>query len=352
MVEVRIRVPAGAHLLDRQIEDLGREARPKRLRHARARGRRRARPPRPPAAPATAPPSRTGAAARGRASTAPVQAGCRDDGTSSRRSRSTPRSRRAAPPRGRAHACLGREAGEDVADGRRRDERADQMAAAALVLLRRARAVLVRADRDVLGAVVRGELRAPHREHRRCKGKQPRHELLRSGPQARLANGAHGDRRGRHRDEHAPALHRHLRPRQRPLHLRQQRERLGEPRRPAEQRARDARRAKALQCRRDLDLAVGVADRARPGARAVHEHAVRESHAAEADLLVAHRSRGYPAADRSARCSDSAAGPGLPSPICAASIATTGITSRIEEVRNASSAASSRSSGNEPSSTP
>ena len=57
-----------------------------------------------------------------------------------------------------------------------------------------------------------------------------------------------------------------------------------------------------------------------------------ESHAAEADLLVAHRSRGYPAADRSARCSDSAAGPGLPSPIARHRSPTTGITSRIEEV--------------------
>ena len=47
-----------------------------RLRHVRARGRRRARPPRPRAAPASARPSRSGAAARAPASTAPARRGC------------------------------------------------------------------------------------------------------------------------------------------------------------------------------------------------------------------------------------------------------------------------------------
>src|SRR5581483_6979944 len=47
---------------------------------------------------------------------------------------------------------LGREARERVPDGRSRDERPDEMPAAALVLARRALAVLVAPDRDVLGA--------------------------------------------------------------------------------------------------------------------------------------------------------------------------------------------------------
>src|SRR5438270_105464 len=49
----------------------------------------------------------------------------------------------------------------------RRHERPHEMPAAALVLARRALPVLVAADRDVLRAVVRGEVPAAQREHRR-----------------------------------------------------------------------------------------------------------------------------------------------------------------------------------------
>src|SRR3954469_6674802 len=63
--------------------------------------------------------------------------------------------------------ALGRARRERVADRGCREQRADQVGAAALVLLRARLAVLVRADRDVLGAVVAGELRATQRVRRR-----------------------------------------------------------------------------------------------------------------------------------------------------------------------------------------
>src|SRR5438128_2455825 len=75
--------------------------------------------------------------------------------------------------------ALGRLRREDVADRRRQDERPDQVAAAALVLLRRALAVLVAADRDVLRAVVLRDLAATQREHRGREGEQAGDQLLR-----------------------------------------------------------------------------------------------------------------------------------------------------------------------------
>ncbi len=114
---------------------------------------------------------------------------------------------------------LGREPGQRVADGGGGDERPDEMAAAALVLARRLLAVLVRTDRDVLGAVVGGELGAAQREHRGRERDEPGHQLLRDGTQpARLADPAHGGRGADHRAEDAAALDRQLRRRQAPLH--------------------------------------------------------------------------------------------------------------------------------------
>src|SRR6266851_985980 len=105
--------------------------------------------------------------------------------------------------------ALRRKPGEQVADGRRRDQRADQMPAAALVLLLRAGAVLVVADRDVLGAVVGGELRAAHCERSRRDREQPGDELLRGRAQtARLADALYRNRGADHRHEHARPLHR------------------------------------------------------------------------------------------------------------------------------------------------
>ena len=187
---------------------------------------------------------------------------------------------------------LRREPGEDVADRRRNEERAHEMPAAALVLLGRALPVLVATDRDVLRAVVRGELARAQRHHCGRDGDERRQQLPRDRPQLRLAQHADEYRRAEHRAERARVLHRQLRGRKLGLDLRQQQKRLGEPGGAAEQRALDPRRLQALARRCDLDAPVLVPDRARPRMRAVHEHAVRESHAAEPDFLLGHRLKG------------------------------------------------------------
>src|SRR5439155_22070756 len=87
MVEVRVGVPARAHLLDGEVEDLGSEALLSVWRHARARGTPRA-PPRPPrAARRWAPRSRSGDGARVPASPASALAGAQGAVSSSRRAR-------------------------------------------------------------------------------------------------------------------------------------------------------------------------------------------------------------------------------------------------------------------------
>ena len=92
---------------------------------------------------------------------------------------------------------------------------------------------------------------------------------------------------------------------------------------------------KRLRRRDDLQLAVGGPHGARPGLRAVHEHAVRERHPTEPDADLAHRRE----RSRSAACSRAAsrAGPRRRRPALPSS-ETTGITSRTDEVVNASSA--------------
>ena len=76
---------------------------------------------------------------------------------------------------------------------------------------------------------------------------------------------------------------------QRALDPREERERLDEPRRAAEERDLDARADQALPLGDDLQLAVVGPDGAGPGRRAVDEHAVRKRHAAEAELVRRHR---------------------------------------------------------------
>ncbi len=73
----------------------------------------------------------------------------------------------------------GRPRGQHVADGESREQRAEQVRAAALVLLLAGLAVLVAADRDVLCAVVRGEIVAPQSEHGRDERGDRADELLR-----------------------------------------------------------------------------------------------------------------------------------------------------------------------------
>src|SRR5436305_481643 len=84
-----------------------------------------------------------------------------------------------AEPRLRAYAC-GSACGERVAEGRRREERAEKVRPAAIVLLGRALALLVAADRDVLGAVIRGDVGATEGECCRREGEQAAEQLLRA----------------------------------------------------------------------------------------------------------------------------------------------------------------------------
>ena len=93
--------------------------------------------------------------------------------------------------------------GEGGAGSRSHEQRPDEVRAAALVLLRCALAVLVRPDRDVLGAVVRGELSLAKREQRRREGKRSRGELLYRRRKACLA-GWRVRRRRQRRARRAP----------------------------------------------------------------------------------------------------------------------------------------------------
>ena len=271
VVEVRVGVPAGAHLLDRQVERLRGEPLPvasaRAMLELEARGKC-----------GLGDLQLLGRRLRGGQSVLQLvprlrerlrHEVARDCAPSSRRSRSTPRRRRTAPPRAPGCACAaGAKFASTLPIAGRRDERADEMAAAALVLLLRAVAVLVAADRDVLGAVIRGELA--------CRAAQAPPGRARAAPRAAPAPSAgcaptRGSRarrtpRSSIDASDARALHRQLRPRQRALHLRQHRERLGEPGRAAEEWAVDVRGAEGLRRRRDLDRAVVVPDRARPRA--------------------------------------------------------------------------------------
>src|SRR5207253_5605207 len=82
--------------------------------------------------------------------------------------------------RGGAEA-LWRPRREDVAGRCRREQRADEVRAAALVLPRALDAVLVRADGDVLGPVVGGDGAFAEREQRGRNADQSADELLRRG---------------------------------------------------------------------------------------------------------------------------------------------------------------------------
>ena len=110
-----------------------------------------------------------------------ARAGGRDVAASSRRSRSRPRPRRATPRAGPPAACSrGRARGEQVREGRGREQRARRDGRrSARAPWRRRRVLLVGADRDVLGAVVGGERAAAQRQDRRsdargCPRRAPR----------------------------------------------------------------------------------------------------------------------------------------------------------------------------------
>ena len=171
VVEVRVGVVALPHLLDGKVEHVWVEPLAARRtvrsrRPLRPRGRRRAPPRRPRAARPTAPPSRCASAGRGRDAREHARAAARGGGPSSRRSRPRRPSAPTAPSaRAAGRAEAGARAASALAAALVSEQRADEVAAAAVVLLRRRLAGLVRADRDVLGAVVRGELAAAERDH-------------------------------------------------------------------------------------------------------------------------------------------------------------------------------------------
>ena len=157
--------------------------------------RARAPPPRPRPAPSSAHALRGGAAARVPAWRARGRASCRDCGPSSRRSRSPRRSLRGTRLRGPAGACA-RAASSTAAfaDGGRREHRPDQVRPAALVLTGARLVVLVRPDRDVLCAVIRGEVVVAQRENGRREREQARHEFLGDRTELRAADDPDGSR--------------------------------------------------------------------------------------------------------------------------------------------------------------
>src|SRR5438128_889588 len=77
---------------------------------------------------------------------------------------------------------------ENVSDGLRGEQRADEVGAATLVLLGAGLVVLVAADRDVLGAVVAGELAAAQSHRGRPERQQAAHQLLRRRAEPGVAN--------------------------------------------------------------------------------------------------------------------------------------------------------------------
>ena len=137
-------------------------------------------------------------------------------------------------------------------------ERAEQVRAAALVLACALLAVLVAADRDVLGAVVGRQLGASQRKRRRQQREHAADELPRAGsgaasPLIALTTSAVPD----HRREH-------LRPLERQLSLRRRRrpaagaaKTSAQPGRAAQDRILTSAARSALYSSRDLQLAVG-----------------------------------------------------------------------------------------------
>ena len=158
------------------------------------------------------------------------------------------------------------------------------MRAAALVLLRPRLAVLVGADRDVLRAVVGRELASAQRERR---GRE-REDAVTS---SRAAGRSEARSQALQDDRASPSIdastcgrsHGSSACGQRALDLRQQGERLGQPRGAAQDRVLDDRAAEPLAPRDDLQLAVVVRTAQAQAVGPVHEHAVCERHASEPD---------------------------------------------------------------------
>ena len=195
-----------------------------------------------------------------------------------------------AAARGAAAHARGATPGEDVADARssRRAGRRDAPPQRSCSFVR-ALAVLVRADRDVLGAVVRGELGAAQREHRRRERQQRRARSSRASGRSRraLANASTATTAPRPSTRARAGSASAASP---PAARASPAAAARTPRRAAPARAAagsHARRAEALAPRdATFELTVRRADGAGPRRRPVHEHAVRERHPAEPHLLL------------------------------------------------------------------
>src|SRR5262245_17603261 len=121
------------------------------------------------------------------------------------------RCHRGEAPRGEPELTR-RPRGEEVADRERSEERADEVRAAAFVLLVARLAVLGGADRDVLGAVVGRELGAAQRDGGRSQRCDAGDDLARGRRQALRAARDLRDRcAGDQRRQHARTLERQLR---------------------------------------------------------------------------------------------------------------------------------------------
>ena len=194
------------------------------------------------------------------------------------------------------HRALGERAAQagapdpDVARHGAGEQRGDQVRAAALVLLvslGRVGAELVAPDRLVLHAVIGGELAAAEREQRGCEAHCRDRRLAAERACAGAAHGLPNRSRGRHRAEPLQVLHRQLRLRQPALDDRQQRERLGQLRHPAQARhALDPATDGRLLAGGDPDRAVADAHRRGPVGRPVDQQAVAQRHPAEAQPLL------------------------------------------------------------------
>ena len=314
VVEVRVRVPAGAHLLDRQVEDRrARAALRGRVRHARARGRRAS------AASATSSCSGVGSAVESRCcSSCPgFDSACATRWSGWRviqpkisvDAASAPN---CAAARAWSRMRTGASPASDVADRGRGDERADEMRR------RSARAPSARRRRARSGrsrcAPRRGTPRARHRAARapRARARAGRTELLRR-PGGDVDSRMPRTRRAHRRIDASArrALHRQLRLGQRALDLGQDRQRLGKPSRAAQERA-GSRSRRGSACARDATSMLAVR---RCGSRTpttcgpCTSTPFAERHAAQPDLLSLIAVSGIRRQHADARCSAAAAGP-------------------------------------------
>ena len=307
VVEVRVGVVPGAHLLDGQVEDRRIEPLTRRD-HLRAPGTHGAPRRRPRAA------RRVGSRVPSRCcSSCPGFASARESGCAGCRAIQPKISVEAATAPNVAAASAG---GAQAQRRPLRGEVADRCSSGASG--RSGASRTARAPSAARSRARRCRSRcAPRRGTRRARRRAARVRPARAragSSAARAPAGRSDERRSRcsttaraeHRAEHARALERQLRLGQRALELRAAARRppRGAPGRAA---AGSCTRAAwmALAPGDHLQLAVGGPDRARPGVRSVHEHAVAERHAAETNGLRHCAERSL-----SAACSRAVAGPG------------------------------------------